>query len=146
MDGCDMCVCLGGKFSVRHNFLPSKFFLSADQPRHRKRLSIHSRQTAGEFQVSFSTYTVKRSKIPVPPLPAGKTPFALLELPGSPPLWVAPVSQAQTLCGNLCTSTEPVGPPACGPSARYGWSKVLFHVAWFGPPCCSSVSARPALP
>ena len=27
-----------------------------------------------------------------------------------PPLWVAPVSQAQILCGNLCTSTEPVGP------------------------------------
>ena len=33
MDGCDLCVCLGGKFSVGHNFLPSKFLLSADQPR-----------------------------------------------------------------------------------------------------------------
>ena len=27
-----------------------------------------------------------------------------------PPLWVPPVFQAQILCGNLCTSTEPVGP------------------------------------
>ena len=120
-----MYVCLVGKFSVGHNFPALKIFLSADHPWFRKQLSIHSRQTAGEFQrhltfhprqtagelqVSLFAFTVKRSKIPVPPLPAGKTPFALLELPGFPPLWVAPVSQAQILCGNLCTSTEPVGP------------------------------------
>ena len=104
-------MCLSwGKIFRRAQLSRPKISLSADHPWSRKQLSIHSRQTAGEFQVSLFAFTVKRSKIPVPPLPAGKTPFALLELPGSPPLWVAPVSQARILCGNLCTSTEPVGP------------------------------------
>ena len=95
-----MYVCLGEKNFRRAQLSRPKIFLSADHPWSRKQLSIHSRQTAGEFQrhltfhprqmagelqVSLFAFTVKRSKIPVPPLPAGKTPFALLELPGSPP-------------------------------------------------------------
>ena len=127
-------VCLSwGKIFRRAQLFCPKTFPFCRLATARKQLSIHSRQTAGEFQrhltfhprqtagelqFSLFAFTVKRSKIPVPPLPAGKTPFALLELPGSLPLWVAPVSQAQILCENLCTSTEPVGPPACGPSAR----------------------------
>ena len=79
-------VCLSwGKIFRRAQLSRPKIFLSADHPWSRKQLSIHSRQTAGELQVSLFAFTVKRSKIPVPPLPAGKTPFALLELPGSPP-------------------------------------------------------------
>ena len=53
MDGCDMCVCLGGKFSVGHNFLPSKFFLSADQPR-----------PESNFQITLSSQCQKVPNFP----------------------------------------------------------------------------------
>ena len=52
-----ICVCLGGKFSVRHNFLPSKFFLSADQPR-----------PESNFQITLSS---QGQKVPNFPSPVG---------------------------------------------------------------------------
>ena len=123
-----MYVCLGGKFSVGHNFPALKTFLSADHPWSRKQLSIHSRQTAGEFQrqltfhprqtagelqVSLFAFTVKRSKIPVPPLPAGKTPFALLELPGSPLSGCLRSLRRKFYVGISAPARSPLAPPAC---------------------------------
>ena len=48
--GCDMYVCLGGKLFVGRNFLPSKPFLSVDQPR-----------PESNFQITLSS---QRQKVP----------------------------------------------------------------------------------
>ena len=147
MNGYVRCMCVLGENFRRAQLFALKIFLSADHPWSRKQLSIHSRQTAGEFQSSLlpkgrrdkihsrpkagelqKSLSPKGHRVPsfpvriyrekgqnsLPPLPAGETPFALLELPGSPPLWVAPVSlRRKYFVGMSAPARSPLAPSAC---------------------------------
>ena len=105
-----MCVCLGGKFSVGHNFSALKIFpfcrLATAPKATFNPLSPNGRRVPSflfhiyreKVQNSRSAFTGWENSI------------CSSRVAWLPPLWVPPVSQAQILCGNLCTSTEPVGP------------------------------------
>ena len=150
-------MCLSwGKIFRRARLSRPKIFLSADHPWSRKQLSILSRQTAGEFQrhltfhprqtagelqVSLFAFTVKSPKIPVPPLPAGKTPFALLELPGSPLPGCLRSLRRKFYLGISAPARSPLAPPACiqifpHPSATRGGSFMAPPLAKVGQKFC----------
>ena len=126
MDGCDMCVCLGGKFSVGHNFLPSKFFLSADQPR-----------PESNFQITLSS---QGQKVPNFPSRFGRAKvqnflFSRLALPHVNFMWEF-LHQHGTRWPLRCAyEFSPILVATCGGSLAApispGWSK--FPVS-----CCPS--------